>query len=445
MPGTRQPAVFLTLQRIADLPHLATFTADITPPLGHPLCGGWIEPVRAIDDPLHALGVILLGEGRPVVLCALDWCGLRNDAYHQWREALARAVSTVPERVALHCVHQHNAPLADLEAERLLAAVIEPASSLDLEFFGRVVQRTAAATHAALRQARPFDRIGFGQALVREVASNRRVLGSDGKVRFVRTSATLSPEARAAPEGLIDPWLKTLSFWQGDRPLVALHYYATHPMSYYGDGRVSSDFCGLARQKHQDEQPQVFQVYFTGCAGNVTAGKYNDGNPANRPVLRDRIHQALTEAWRTTRTACATGWSWRVERLRLSPRGEASFGEEASWATLRDASLPKSRRHNAAFQLTWLRRVEQPIELTCLDLGQALVLHLPGEPFVEYQRYAQQLREGAFVCVAGYGDDGPGYLPTDEAFEQGGYEPTVALAAPCEGRLKQALARLLRS
>jgi hypothetical protein len=32
--------------------------------------------------------------------------------------------------------------------------------------------------------------------------------------------------------------------------------------------------------------------------------------------------------------------------------------------------------------------------------------------------------------VAGYGDGGPGYIPTAEAYLQGGYEPTVALAGP---------------
>ena len=26
--------------------HLATFTADVTPPIGHPLCGGWIMEAR---------------------------------------------------------------------------------------------------------------------------------------------------------------------------------------------------------------------------------------------------------------------------------------------------------------------------------------------------------------------------------------------------------------
>src|SRR5262245_4800084 len=52
--------------------HLATFRADVTPPAGHPHCGGWIEPVRGVDDPLEALGVILLGMGRPVILLVVS-------------------------------------------------------------------------------------------------------------------------------------------------------------------------------------------------------------------------------------------------------------------------------------------------------------------------------------------------------------------------------------
>ncbi len=47
--------------------------------------------------------------------------------------------------------------------------------------------------------------------------------------------------------GLIDSWLKTLSYWDGDRPLLALSCYATHPMSHDGRGGVSADFVGLAR------------------------------------------------------------------------------------------------------------------------------------------------------------------------------------------------------
>jgi hypothetical protein len=424
--------------------HLATFRSDATPPAGHPLCGGWIEPVRLVDDPLDALGVILLGMGRPIVLCSVDWCGLRNDAHRLWREALAEAAHTVPECVALQCVHPHNAPFADVGAQKLIEAAMAP-PSLDLKFFDRVVKQSADAARASLAQTRRWTHAGFGKAKVEQVASNRRVLGPDGKVKYVRTSATRNAAARAEPEGLIDPWLRTQSFWDGEQPLAALSYYATHPMSYYGDGRVSADFCGLARRKRQEEDPKVFQVYFNGCGGNITAGKYNDGARENRPVLRDRMHAGMAAAWKATERFPVDRSSWRSEPVQLPPRTEPSFGTEVSRNVLDDPKQTAARRNNAAFQLAWLARKDRPIELTCLDLGKVQVLHLPGEPFVEYQLFAQEQRPDVAVCVAGYGDDGPGYIPTARAYLEGGYEPTVALAGPdSEAILKRAIRKLLQ-
>jgi hypothetical protein len=154
--------------------------------------------------------------------------------------------------------------------------------------------------------------------------------------------------------------------------MAALHYYATHPMSYYGDGRVTSDFCGLARDKRAGEDGKVFQVYFTGCAGNVTAGNYNDGSKANRVVLRDRILTAMQAAWKASTRHAIDGWQWRVTPLKLEPRREKTFGTEESQKVLDDPKAPKARRGNAAFQLAWLKRIDQPIDLTCLDLGKAL-------------------------------------------------------------------------
>jgi hypothetical protein len=422
--------------------HLATFSADVTPPIGHPLCGGWIEPVRAVDDPLRALGVVLLGMGKPVVLCAVDWCGIRNDAHEAWRKALAEAAHTVPSHVAVQCVHPHNAPFADLEAEKLLQAVKGP-PSLDLKFHAAAVSKTAEAIKNSLAHTMPFTHIGTGQAKVDRVASNRRIVGDEGKVKYVRYSATKDPKIQAEPEGLIDPWLKTLSFWNGDKPRAALHYYATHPMSYYGDGRVTSDFCGLARDKRRQDEPGVFQIYFTGCAGNITAGKYNDGAKENRPILRDRIYQAMKAAWQATKRQEVKEWQWRVEPVKFEPRREKSFGTEESRRILEEVKESKARRGNGAFQLAWLKRIDRPIDFACLDFGVAQVLQLPGEPFIEYQLAAQDLKKDSFVCVAGYGDDGPGYIPTGKAFLEGGYEPTVALAAPSERLMKKTLAKLL--
>ncbi len=96
-------------------------------------------------------------------------------------------------------------------------------------------------------------------------------------------------EARAAPEGDIDPWMQSVSFWDGDKPLVAMHAFATHPQSYYRKGMVSGDFPGIARNRRQGDDAGILQVHFAGASGNITAGKYNDGSPAMRPVLLLRL------------------------------------------------------------------------------------------------------------------------------------------------------------
>src|SRR5205823_2840832 len=82
------------------------------------------------------------------------------------------------------------------------------------------VRAAGRAVRASLPRARPVTHIGVGAATVERVASNRRYLGRDGRPRFDRTSATRDPYARQQPEGTIDPILRTLSFWDGDRPVA---------------------------------------------------------------------------------------------------------------------------------------------------------------------------------------------------------------------------------
>src|SRR5213075_149631 len=137
-----------------------------------------------------------------------------------------------------------------------------------------VTARLADAARRARGHLRSFTHIGFASNRVDHFASNRRVRLNDDKIH-PRYSSTQDPQLQAAPEGLIDPWLRTVTFFDGSQPVVRLHYYASHPQSYYGDGRATSDTVGLARQRLEREE-NVPQIYFTGCAGNITAGKYND-------------------------------------------------------------------------------------------------------------------------------------------------------------------------
>jgi hypothetical protein len=394
---------------------LATFEADITPPGGTPLCLGLVMPSVRVDDPLKARGVVLFPERqKPVVLCALDWISVGNTSQDQWKAALARAVDTEPGRVAVHTVHQHDAPGADAAAAEILGAdgILQSAA-----FSSQAIERTAAA--ARKLQPRRVTHISAGQAAVEQVASNRRILGPDGKVVFVRFTACRNSPHCGAPEGVVDRMMKSIGFWDGGERIASLAYYATHPMSHYGKGAVSADFPGMARDAQEG-----FCVYFTGAAGNIGAGKYNDGAPEMRRVLADRLADAMRRARAAEEKHALDRIGWSSVPARLPLREGKEYTEEALLAELQNTGLEPKFRANAARYLAWLRLTKggRTIPITCLRLGPVRLVHLPGEPFVEYQLAAQRERPNEMVAVAGYGDYGPMYIGTAKAYEEGGYE-----------------------
>jgi hypothetical protein len=424
---------------------LAPFRFDVTPPLGHSLCGGWIKPAVDVDDPLEAIGFVLLGAGEPIVVCAVDWTGLLNGAHVQWRQALAQAAGTTADRVAVQCVHQHNAPLACLDAEHLVKQQDDLPHVIDLDFYRRCLARGRQAVQQSLGAARVVTHVAYGQGKVEKVASNRRVFRSDdGHVKTMRGSSCRDEALRALPEGLIDPWLKTVAFYDKSSKIAACHYYATHPMSYYGDGRVSSDFAGLARKQRQRDDPDCLHLYFSGCAGNIAAGKYNDGAKEMRAILTQRMVDGMMSSEDTLKPVPVERVGWRTVKVLPPPRTDLSA--DALHEQIADRSNSLANRIRPAFILSWLRRLEQqtPVVLSALRINDVALLHLPAECFVEYQLRAQQMQPSRFIATAAYGDGGPWYIPVAEEYPNGGYEVSVAFCDPqIDPMLGKAVASLL--
>ncbi|MBL8223237.1 MAG: hypothetical protein JNL62_28640, partial [Bryobacterales bacterium] len=149
-----------------------------TPPLGSPVA---YAPARSIEDPLSARGIVLLGIDKPIVLCAVDWIGIANGGHDAWRESLAKAVGTTSDRVAVHALHQHDALRCDFTAEELAAAQGLAGKRFDVPFVRAVIAAAAAAAGKAAQESEPVTHLGVGEARVEKVASNRRILGPDGR------------------------------------------------------------------------------------------------------------------------------------------------------------------------------------------------------------------------------------------------------------------------
>src|SRR2546422_453426 len=227
----RLTAVESSSRAKASTLQIATFDVDATPPVGSLMA---YDPVTNHGDlGLRARGIVVLGAGEPIVLCAVDWIGIANEGHDAFRDALARAAGTSPRRVAVHTLHQHDAPDCDFSAERIhKEAGLDP-RQYDGRFQRQVISNLEAAVRESLTRAQPVTHLGLGEARVEKVASNRRILGPDGKVRATRWTATADPAVRAEPEGTIDPIVSLVSLWNGERPGAGFSYFAAHPPRYY--------------------------------------------------------------------------------------------------------------------------------------------------------------------------------------------------------------------
>ncbi len=425
---------------------IAPFSADATIPLGHRCMG--ILPTKSLEivDPLECHGFVLLGAGDPIVLAAFDWCEIRNDAYDQWRDALAEAAGTTRERVLVSSLHQHDAPVIDSGAQELLDQVGLPGELFDPRFHDDCIARVSAALTESLADARPVTHIGAGMARVEQVASTRRVPLADGGITFGRGSGSGgNVDFANAEEGAIDPFMHTVVFYEGDEPIVALHAYAVHPMSYYGRGGVSADFVGMARRLMQDALPTCHHIYVSGCSGDVTAGKYNDGSAEMRPILAQRLFEGMQRSLESATPVEVDEIALRVTPLELPFHDGPEFESEALSAVIHDDSQDIRNRILAAMGLASRIRVEEgrAIDFVCVDLGPAKVVLFPGEAFVGYQHIAHEMEADAMIVPIGYGECWPGYVPTDVAFAEGFDEGWRWVAEGCETRIREALVDVL--
>jgi hypothetical protein len=425
---------------------LATFDIDVTPPIGSMMA--YDRVTNTWDMSLRARGVAILGAGEPIVLCAVDWIGIANESHDAFQSELARAAATTPERVAVHTLHQHDAPDSDFSAEKILKdAGVQPLQ-FESTFQRRALSNLAVAVSISIANAKPITHVGLGSARVEKVASNRRVMGPDGKVRAVRYTATTDPKLRDEPEGTIDPELSLVSFWNEDKPVAVLSYYATHPQSYYRLGIPNPDFPGLARFLRQLEVPDALHVHFNGAGGNIGAGKYNDGAHENRRILAERLADGMKRAWLATKKEpiAPADIKWAIERVSIPPAAHLKAAElEAAYKM----PNPNTTQTGAASRLAWIRRCAEgrKPDVSCLTLGRARILDLPGELFVEYQLYAKSLRPDLFVAMAAYSDYGPWYICTAKAYDEGGYEtsPGATNVGPdAEAPLRAAIEHLLK-
>ncbi len=233
-------------------------------------------------------------------------------------------------------------------------------------------------------------------------------------------------------------------FYLNSRKTIArLHYYATHPQSFYWNPRARYDFPGMAREEIE-KQEGIPHIYFTDCGGDVAADKYNDGTPSARQKLYQRLLEAMQKVVQYLQRDILAEPELKVTPILLEPSNENHHRRETLEKMMNDTTQKHHVRIDSAMELAWKNRSAQPIPIEVLHIGNVSILSLPGEPMVDFQLYSQQIVPQRHVFVAGYGDCGPAYICTEKSFEEGGYEPYASHIVPSsETKLKLAIKEVI--
>ena len=398
--------------------NLGTFTVDCTPPVGCPVSFGETGGTTEIRDPLFLRGFVLDDEYHRCLIATMDFCGLMNSAYDDLAGVFAKALSVPKERVIIHCIHQHDAPLLNYEIAAYLDCAAYPR-----QWWTDVLKKCAQSAAECLNRMVTISSLGYNETRLHGYASNRRILGRDGKVVGMRFSKCGDAALKKEPVGIIDPMLRTVAFKDSLGKIAgSMSFYATHPQVSNGRNKYSADAPGEALNILEGHWGDGLHGFFTGAGGNVTAGKYASPTDLEGNLLRfgkilaDGINLNLgTMKWEEAREL-----EWHATDF---PFPLQQMDKDNLLSQINDENVSDHERLQKAVLLTCLEYEKNAsYHLSLLRTGSVKMLFLPGEPFVEYQLYAQSLIPDEFLAVVGNCSDNFLYLPLAKHFEEGGYE-----------------------
>lgn len=373
---------------------------DITPPSGLDLSGyaARENPSVGVHDPLFARALVLSTVEAELALLSLDLIGFDKNSVARIRKKASELSDFPSQNILVSCTHTHSGP-ATIPRLKEMGEVWRP-------YLEMVEKRAADAVFEAKRRLVPAA-LSVSRAVC-EINENRR-----------------HPEDPNAP---IDKEVITLKVVdEAGRTLAVAVNYACHAVVMGSDNRlISADFPGIACSALE-------RVYGGDCVALFLLGFCGDLNPK----------------WRLT--------FFEMERTGRALAGSALLAAEmphgqSPWASLKALTknvrlpldpLPSREEIEAASEISYFRSWAKEA-LRALEEGRKLpgsvegeiwaarltencaLLALPGEVFTKIGLDIKRESPFDLTMTVGCANGLLGYIPTSEAFDEGGYEPAQA-------------------
>ena len=416
---------------------------DITPAMGIQLAGdiGRCRPVEEIREPLYAKALVIESGGKRICLLSMDILAITNRWADEIRREAAARFGFDADAVMVHVVQNHASPgighffVWEEDEFNLFPKDCPWLLGGDDRYNAVAVERVLKAIGEAAAALEPV-RIEVGRGVDGRVAFNRRFVMRDGTAR---THPPACDPGILHCEGPIDPDVAIMLFvGKGGKPVAACLHHTCHPVHGYPMRWVSSGWPGAWCDGVRGLfGAQCVPLVLNGFCGNIH--HYNHLDPAFHDDYREmgrKLTETTERVAKTLRPMKSTALESQVRRLRIPLRRPTDEEVADARRMLRQHPEPIwTDESKTAASWDWVyaatrldlaghydRNPVYDYFMQAFRIGDAGMVAVPGEPFVEEQLRIK-LESPASLTVPVHMSNGyVGYLPTEQAFARGGYE-----------------------
>ena len=404
---------------------------DVTPPLGSYISGYfYARYAKGVLDPLE-LNALAFSDGENTALLIVsDFIGVGKSFCDTIREKIEARTGVPADHIMLTALHQHTS---------VCIADKAPHTRSDVFYMESVYRKYCDVAQMAIDDMEEAV-LGFAAKETAEpIAFIRRYLMKDGSVA---TNPGGRVDEILRPCNDADNTVRLLRFTREGKKDIALVNFCTHP-DVIGGEYLSADWPGFVRRFVEHDLDGVSCLLLNGCQGDSNhcdfiggvRGGYEHASHMGR-VIAD----AVLSVWDKTEELPTGLVGGAVETVYNKTRTDGEECYEAAKALLEGDG--KANMENPTVGITELGRarrivnlkksapVYEKVPVTVLTIGKIAFVGFGGEPFTHY---AEAIRERAAdktvftaCCANGY----EGYLPTAQAFIEGGYEASTSPFTP---------------